>query len=267
MIAAASLSTLRLGDRAAHAPHALVEQLLRPVVGLGLHVLRQADGDGAGLGRIGQHPHRRQQRGDELLGALDAVPVAGDRAQRVVDRDVVGARVLEFLQHGAGRASGEDVAGQQQHGQPADRRERRAGDHVRRARADRRRARQRGQAVLHSRVAGRGVHHRLLVAGVVEGHRLGLLEQRLPDARDVAVTEDAETARDQPLLDAVALGVLDTQEPDQRLRHRQSHACLLADVIGSRGSISWSRQEARIQACAGSSTKFHARSVPAITLR
>ena len=113
-----------------------------------------------------------------------------------------------------------------------------------------------------ARVADRGVHHRLLVAGVVEGHRVGLLEQRLADAGDVAVPEDPEAARDQPLLDAVALAVLDAQEADQRLRHRQSHACLLADVIGSRGSISWSAQVPRIQAWSGSSTKFHSRYGP-----
>ena len=111
------------------------------------------------------------------------------------------------------------------------------------------------------------MHHRLLVAGVVEGHRLGVLEQRLPDARDVAVPEDAEAAGDQPLLDPVALAELDAQEADQRLRHRQSHAVLLADVIGSLGSSSWSAHVARIQAWSGSSTKFHSRTVPAITLR
>ena len=39
------------------------EELVRPVVRLGLHVLRQGDGDRAGLGRVGEHPHRGEQRG------------------------------------------------------------------------------------------------------------------------------------------------------------------------------------------------------------
>ena len=51
--------------------------------------------------------------------------------------------------------------------------------------------------------------------------------------------EDAEAAGDQPLLDAVALGVLVRQEPHERLGHREPHDCHLAVVIGSRGSISW----------------------------
>ena len=48
----------RLRHRPADVPDPLGEQLLGPVVGLGLHVLRQRDGDRAGLGRVGQHPHR-----------------------------------------------------------------------------------------------------------------------------------------------------------------------------------------------------------------
>ena len=111
----------------------------------------------------------------------------------------------------------------QQHGQAVDRRQRRAGDHVGRARADRRRARERGEPVLHPRVAGRRVDHALLVARVVVRHRLGLLEQRLPDAGDVAVPENAEAPSDEPLLGAVALAELHAQEPDQRLGHGQSH--------------------------------------------
>ena len=64
---------------------------------------------------------------------------------------------------------------------------------------------------------------------------LGLLQQRLPDAGDVAVAEDAEAAGDQPLLVAVALGVLGGQEADEGLGDGQSHACLLPELIGSRG--------------------------------
>ena len=87
---------------------------------------------------------------------------------------------------------------------------------------------QRRQPVAHAGVADGGVHHRLLVARQHVGQPLGIgelgLEQRLPDARHVAVAEDAEAAGDQPLLDAVALGVLVGQEPHQRLGHRQPPA-------------------------------------------
>ena len=259
---------LGLGGRAGDVPDAAGEERLGPVERLGLDVLRQRERDGAGLGRVGQHPHRGERGRNQLLGAVDAVPEARHRLEAVVDRDVERARVLELLQHRAGDAGGEDVAGQQQHRQAVDGGQRRAGDHVRRARADRRRARVRGEAVALARVAGRGVDHRLLVAREHVGHVVALLEQRLADARDVAVPEDAEAAGDQPLLDPVALGVLVGQEAHQRLGDREPHVCLLADVIGSRGSTSWPAQVSRIHAWAGSSVKRHARSPgPAITFR
>ena len=123
-------------------------------------------------------------------------------------------------------------------------------------------------------VADGRVDHGLLVAGEVVGQvraavQLGL-QQRLADAGDVAVAEDAEAPGDQPLLAAVALGVLGGQEPDERLRDGEpdGHACLLGWVSGSRGSSSWCSQVPRIQACSGSSVKRHARSPgPAMTLR
>jgi hypothetical protein len=116
------------------------------------------------------------------------------------------------------------------------------------------------------------VHHALLVAGEVVGHvtRFGHLEQGLPDARDVAVAEDAEHAGDQALFDAVALAVLVGQERHQRLGHGQpGHGFSSVVVSGRRGSISWPSQVPRIQACAGSSQIRQARSSsgPPMTLR
>ena len=48
-----------------------------------------------------------------------------------------------------------------------------------------------------------------------------MLEQRLADAGDVAVPEDAEAAAEEPVPDAVALDVLGGEEADERLRGRQ----------------------------------------------
>ena len=106
---------LGLGDRPDDPPHPLLEQVDGPVVGLGLHVLRQRDGRGTGLGRIGQHPHRAQQCGRQLLGPPHPVEEPGHRTERVVDRDVVPVRLFQLLQHRRGDPGGEDVAGQQQH--------------------------------------------------------------------------------------------------------------------------------------------------------
>src|SRR3712207_8339876 len=49
------------------------------------------------------------------------------------------------------------------------------------------------------------------------GEVASVLLQRLADARDVAVPEDAEATREKAPLDAVALDVLARQKADQRL--------------------------------------------------
>ena len=67
-----------------------------------------------------------------------------------------------------------------------------------------------------------GVHHRLLVARQVVAQAAVLL-QRLADAGDVAVAEDAEHAGEERRRRAVALDLLGGQERDQRLRHRHPH--------------------------------------------
>ena len=66
------------------------------------------------------------------------------------------------------------------------------------------------------------MHGRLLVA---DRHvwEVGILEQRLADARDVAVAEDAEDAGEEPVLAAVALDVLVFQEGDDGLGGGQSN--------------------------------------------
>ena len=116
---------------------------------------------------------------------------------------------------GAGHPRREGAGRQQQHREPVDRRQRGAGQHVRRARADGGGARPGLQAVLLAGVGDGGVHHGLLVAGEdvgearsLAGRRELVLQQRLADAGDVAVAEDAEAAGEQLLPLAVALGPL-----------------------------------------------------------
>ena len=212
-----------VGQRPRDVPDALREEVVGIVVGLGLHVLREGERHRAGLGLVDEDAHRLQRRRHDLLGPPDPVEVARDRAEAVVHGDVTGRRILELLQHGVGPARGEDVAGEQQHGQPVHGREGGAGDHVRRPRPDRARARERPEAVAHPRVAGRDVHHPLLAARLVVGQELGVLVQRLPDPGDVAVPEDPEAAAEEAVLDAVALDVLRGEEADERLRGSQPH--------------------------------------------
>ena len=71
-------------------------------------------------------------------------------------------------------------------------------------------------------VADRGVHHRLLVARHVIRKQVGPLEQGLTYTGDVPVSEDPPHAREEPVLDAVALDVLRGEESHERLRHREA---------------------------------------------
>src|SRR5258705_13212674 len=95
----------------------------------------------------------------------------------------------------------------------------RASQHVRRAGTDRGRAGERREAVAHLREARRGVDHPLLVARLVVGDQLGGLRERLPDAGETAMAEDAETAFYKPMIGAVTLQILSSQKADERLRH------------------------------------------------
>ena len=70
------------------------EERGREIVGVGLDVLRQREHHGADVDRVGEHPHGRGQRGEQLLGPGDAVEEAADRPERVVDGHVRLYRVL-----------------------------------------------------------------------------------------------------------------------------------------------------------------------------
>ena len=267
-----------LGQGARDVPDASCEQARRPVVRLRLHVLREADGDRSGLRRVGQHAHRGDQGRRKLLGTPDPVEVLRDGAEDVVDGDVTGVRQLELLQQGRRAPVGERVRGQQQDRDPVDRGQGSAGDHVGGAGTDAGGDGPGLQAVAHPRVGDGRVHHRLLVAAQHVGQCLRLLElglqERLPEAGDVAVAEDPEAAGEQLLLDAVALGVLHRQEPHGRLGDRQPHRLArtwpgVHRLPSSRGSVGWSVHVSRTHVCSGWSLISQARSSagPAITFR
>ena len=130
-------------------------------------------------------------------------------------------RRLDLLQHGVRRARRERVAREQQHRQPVDGRDRGAGDHVRRARTDRGGACPRREAIALARIGGGDVHHRLLVAG--RDVAQVALRERLPQAGQVAVPEDAEAAGEERGDLAVTLHLLDREEADEGLRDCQPH--------------------------------------------
>ena len=223
-----------LGRGTTHVPHALGEELDRPVVGLGLNVLGQSNRHGTGLSRIGQDAHAVQERGNQLLGTVDAVKEARHGTERVVDGHVERGRILELLEDRVRDAGRELVGGEDEDGQAVGRRCRGARDHVERAGADRRGRHPSPQTVRRLGECRGRVDGTLLVAGHDVGHRvlaLGgrdlVLQQGLTNAGNVAVAEDAEGARDEAVLNTVALGVLIGQETDDCLCDRQAHGSLV----------------------------------------
>ena len=225
-------------------PHPLAEELFGIIVCFGLHVLRKRQRRRAAIGGRREHTHHLRQCGDELLGTIDAIPVARHRLEAVVDADVLCGGRLDLLQHGRNVAAREDVAGQQKHGQAINSGQGRAGDHVCGAGADGRGACKGAQAIRGLGIGGGHVHTGLLVAhqDVLE---VGILLQSLPDTGHVAVTEDAEHAGEECVLLSIPLDVLIFQEKNQGLRHCQATrspglACCFAHfvTIGRRGSLS-----------------------------
>ena len=68
------------------------------------------------------------------------------------------------------------------------------------------------------------MHHRLLVAALEIAHPGLHLVERLADAGDVTVAEDAKHAAEQRLPPAVTFRELDAQKFHERLCHRGSHS-------------------------------------------
>ena len=188
---------------------------------LRLDVLAQTKGDRPRFRRVGQHPHGLRKGGEDLLRPGDAVEKAADGTEAVVHAHVSGGRMLQLLQHRSLFPIGIDVRRKEEHGQTVDGGGRGAGDHVGRSRSDGGGAGQGRQTALGPGETGRSMHHGLLVAGLVVGQLRAVLFQGLTHSGDVAVAEDTEHGRDQPLPDAIPLAVLHLQVFDDGLSGSQ----------------------------------------------
>ena len=173
------------------------EKRLRILIRHGLYVLRQRERHRAAQGRVGQHPDRSRQRGQQLLGMHDAIEVARHRPQAVVGRDAAVVEIFDLLQHRIGGARRKHVAGKEQHGQAIDVRERGCGDEIGRAGPDRGRAHHHPAPHVRLRISDRRVRHRLLVVRAIGGQLRAMAIQRLANARDVAMAEDREYATEE----------------------------------------------------------------------
>ena len=70
-------------------PRPLTKPVRRKIECFRLNILRQAERDGTGLCRRCEHAHGFRQRGQELLGSIDAVPIAGNRLEAIIDRNIL----------------------------------------------------------------------------------------------------------------------------------------------------------------------------------
>ena len=202
-------------------PDLLLEEVRGVVECVSLDVLGQGDGDRPGLRRVGQDAHRLGEREQDLLRARDPVEEAGDDAEAVRDTHVLGHRVLDVLEDLSLVPRRIVVRRKEQDRQPADGRGRRPGQHVGRAGTDRGGAGHRREPPVRPREPGRGVHHGLLVRGLVERELVAELDERLAQPRHVAVPQDPPHSLNQPSLHAVALAVLGLQVLDERLGESQ----------------------------------------------
>ena len=209
----------RAGDGVDHR----LEERLRVVERELLGILAQADEGGPAIGRVEHQRGRLGQRGDDLLGVGDPIPVAGDRAERVVDRRARGGEVLDLLKDRVGPAVREDVAGQDEDRQAVRVADGGRGHHVGGPRPDRRGRDHDLPAAARPGEAERGEGHGLLVLAA-PGRKLVLHRlERLGETGHVAVPEDPEHARKEPFTTRLRLHPLVAQVANERLGHRESH--------------------------------------------
>jgi hypothetical protein len=152
---------------------------------------------------------------------VDAIPVARHRLERVVDSDVGVAEMFDLLQHRVGQSVCERIAGDQQHRQPVGVRRPCGGDHVERARPDRRCRDHDLTPPLGLSEADGGQRHRLLVLSAPGRQTVLHGFQSLAKAGHVAVPENGEHSGEQRDARAVDRGELLRQPAHRGLRHGQ----------------------------------------------
>jgi hypothetical protein len=193
------------GDRV----HGRLEERSRVVEGLRLHVLWQAEEGRTAVGRVEHRGDRLRQRLHDLRRVGDAIPVAHDGSEGVVDRRRRRAEVLDLLQHRVGHTALERVAREQQQRQAVGHCHAGGRHHVERPRPDRRRRDHELAPAHRLGEAHRGERHALLVLPAPRRQRITGHLQGMAERGDVAVAEDGEHPRHErhlPPVDHRALG-------------------------------------------------------------
>ncbi len=210
-----------VGPRPRHVMQRRLKERHRIIKGDFLNILTQTDEGRPAIGRVEHDGDGLGQGGDDLFGMGDAVPVARHRLERVVDGGRRIAEMLHLLQHRIGTAIGKNVAGQDEQRQPVGMGDTGGGDHIRRARPDRRCGDHDLTPLFRLGKGDRRQRHRLLVLAAPGRQAVLNRFQRFGQAGHIAMAEYAEHAGEQRHALAVDFGELVAQITHDGLRHRQ----------------------------------------------
>ena len=210
-----------VGRLAADAVEATREEGLRIVIGPALQVLRQAEEGRAAIGGVKQGGKGCGQGLQDLGGVGDAVPVAADGPEGVVQAQRGVPEMLQLLQHGVGQAGQEGITTEHQHRQAVGVGQGRRCEQVRRPRPRTGGAEHEAAAEVVFGIGSGGEAHALFVLTPVERQVLIHRIKRLAQTGDVAMAENAETAAANPGLFSVDHDILVHQPADDGLRHCQ----------------------------------------------
>ena len=176
---------IAVGARAQNAMHGRTQKRQRAIERLGLRVLRQRQHGRAAIGRIEHRRHGLRQRRKQLVRIDNAIPIASDGAESVVDGRARIAEILHLLQHRIGQAIDESVADQKQNRQAVGMSERGGGDHIRGAGADRTRGDKNLPPSFRFGESRRGKPHPLLVLAAPSRQLIARGLQRLAQASHI----------------------------------------------------------------------------------
>ncbi len=212
-----------VGADAPDAVHCLVKETLGIVPSPALHVLRQTDKGRAAIAGVEHRRDRARQRRDDLRRVGDAVPIAGDRLERIVHTQGRVVEVFHLLQDRFRQAGDKPVAAQQQHRQPVGVGERRRGQQVGGARPGAGGAEHEALAQPCLGIGGGGKTHALLVLAAIQRQLVTVAIQRLAKAGGIAVAEDPEAAAEQAVFFPVDHDELAREPAHDRLRRCQPY--------------------------------------------
>jgi hypothetical protein len=162
----------------------------------------------------------------------DAIPVAADRLETVIEAQRRVAVMLKLLEHRVWQAGDKGVAAQHQDRQTVGMGQCSSGHEIGRARTCRCGAEHETLAQMVFGVGGRGKAHRLLVLAAIERQGVLNVVERLTQAGHIAMAKDAETTTAKTDTATINLDELGIEVAHDGLRHRQFNRAGCAAKLG-----------------------------------